>query len=176
MTSHCTAHPGFLSVSLLFLLHTHLARDLNMQYFPQAELSNYYVLRDNCAWWTPYCVVLWVVLPNPPNNPVESWLSSSFSWWQALFGCWHSCLFPAMTLRPVVSRLECAPETQKRKASWGMGLAWEFWFFSSADRIAQSFCREKHNLDTHTDYTHTHHSTQIFPAENVLSVYKLPKN
>lgn len=150
MTSHCAAHPGFLSVAFLVLLHTHPARDLNMQYFPQAELRNYYVLGDNCAWWTPYCVFLWVVLPNPPSNPVESWLSSSFSWWQALFRCPHSCLFPAMTLRPLVPRLGCAPETQNMKVGCGTGLPCWFKFFSSVDRIAQSFCREKHILDTHT--------------------------
>lgn len=82
--------------------------------------------------------------------PVIQWLSSSFSWWQALFRCQDSCLFPAMTLRSLVPRLGCAPETQNMKACWGTGLPCWFKLFSSVDRITQSFCREKHNLNTHT--------------------------
>lgn len=82
--------------------------------------------------------------------PVIQWLSSSLSWWQALLRFQHSCLFPAMALRPLVPRLGCAPETQNMKACWGTGLPCWFKLFISVDRITQSFCREKHNLNTHT--------------------------
>lgn len=120
--------------------------------------------------------VYFYVLPNSSSNPVESWLSSSFSWWQALFRYQHSCLFPAMTLRPLVPRLGCAPETQNMKVNCDTGLPCWFKFFSSVDRIAQSFCREKHILDTHT-HTPTHPIPLKLSLQKMCClVYKLPKN